>query len=818
MSIVNGQPVNQAASNAAWLGQEYFKAGYVRTTTSGATLALLVSSPTFQSFTGAATQKVTLPDATTLTVGRAFKFNNTASAIVSIYAVDGTTLITALEPAQAAWIVCRDNSTANGLWDVDAQRVDPIVSVKDYGAVGDGVTDDTAAIQAAIDEGGATYFPKGTYLINSGPVSIGSSTRLYGDGQGVTTIKAGTDAYGSKPLFDASGESFLGFKDMTWNGSESSAIGAGLNGDRSLVLCDGCTDIEVENIEIKNYSQQFSPGWVTIVSGKVTSGSNQLTNVSDTSALATGQKLIGTNIPNGTTISGISGTTVTMSANATGGSATKITVIVFASTNTKTDFPYTYAYAAAFPRCTRLRIRNLYIHDCFVEGLAIYGSSYVDVDNILNDNGIGDMSTPLHLSAVGDPSSAKYLSVRNGKVRGQTGSSINISGQGISIADWTAPDCNGFGLNLSVESLWKGDPAGINSEVRIEDCLLKTTTPGRDKQGVSVIADGLLMSDCFFDGFQIPSFFGDDAASGSNYLISDCQFLNATDVGGQALVTTGAYVRNMTDIVFNGCVFKGSDAFNMFLLSVRGLKTLGCIFKTAQTNNIFFHALNDWTMGDCLVDNSAVTGFSTALISHNETTQVSGNWYLHDNILTGTTNNYAIFADKVGTVKISNNTPPKLLIYQDNPDATLTPSVAASGVASGSYKTPFALSNGFLWVDSRNNPRISRLTPGSDTDGYVLSVPRQVTRTVATTGDYSISDYWMDTTSGALDFTFPAASSCWPGFEILIANVGFGASNDLNQYRSVGDLFNNQTTIPALGAGDSNRWQTDGISKWLQVF
>ena len=49
------------------------------------------------------------------------------------------------------------------------------VSVKDFGAAGDGVTEDTAAIQAAVNsvpEGGRIYFPAGTYLTL--PISLRS--------------------------------------------------------------------------------------------------------------------------------------------------------------------------------------------------------------------------------------------------------------------------------------------------------------------------------------------------------------------------------------------------------------------------------------------------------------------------------------------------------------------------------------------------------------------------------------------------------------------------------------------------------------------
>lgn len=68
------------------------------------------------------------------------------------------------------------------------------ISVKDYGAKGDGVTDDTVAIQTCIDDiytrydprnedSVSIYFPRGKYLISSS-LWVGSYTTLYGDGQG----------------------------------------------------------------------------------------------------------------------------------------------------------------------------------------------------------------------------------------------------------------------------------------------------------------------------------------------------------------------------------------------------------------------------------------------------------------------------------------------------------------------------------------------------------------------------------------------------------------------------------------------------------
>lgn len=84
---------------------------------------------------------------------------------------------------------------------VSVQR-EHLVDVRDHGATGDGMTDDTAAIQSALDASGgqfdvptapgttgaAVYFPRGVYRAGGlvAPVNI----EIYGDGYGASVIKA----------------------------------------------------------------------------------------------------------------------------------------------------------------------------------------------------------------------------------------------------------------------------------------------------------------------------------------------------------------------------------------------------------------------------------------------------------------------------------------------------------------------------------------------------------------------------------------------------------------------------------------------------
>ena len=89
----------------------------------------------------------------------------------------------------------REQVTTSSVPDKATQRV----NVKEYGAVGDGITDDTAALNAALkalaDTGGVCSVPKGTYIISASGITaaykpaVSSNVRLVGEGRDVSVLK-----------------------------------------------------------------------------------------------------------------------------------------------------------------------------------------------------------------------------------------------------------------------------------------------------------------------------------------------------------------------------------------------------------------------------------------------------------------------------------------------------------------------------------------------------------------------------------------------------------------------------------------------------
>lgn len=69
-------------------------------------------------------------------------------------------------------------------------RVGDVINVKQFGAVGDGVVDDTAAMQHCMDtitSDQAMYFPEGRYLVSS-RITIRNACTYYGDGESISRI------------------------------------------------------------------------------------------------------------------------------------------------------------------------------------------------------------------------------------------------------------------------------------------------------------------------------------------------------------------------------------------------------------------------------------------------------------------------------------------------------------------------------------------------------------------------------------------------------------------------------------------------------
>jgi hypothetical protein len=121
------------------------------------------------------------------------------------------------------------------------------ISVKDYGAKGDGITDDTTAIQNALNSNLNVFIPTGTYLISSSLI-LRSSQLITGSGQGAI-LKATANS-----IIILSATSISNFhisQILIDGGGQTSNVSTGIAAVVGIQV-NGGTFFSIRNVRIKN--------------------------------------------------------------------------------------------------------------------------------------------------------------------------------------------------------------------------------------------------------------------------------------------------------------------------------------------------------------------------------------------------------------------------------------------------------------------------------------------------------------------------------------------------------------------------------------
>ena len=146
-------------------------------------------------------------------------------------------------------------------------KIRDIVSVKDFGAIGDGVTNDTAAIQAAINSGASRVIvPKGKYKC-SGTIEIKNVKGFILEGDSAAIVAIGTTYEGNSTfIFDSAPNGTNGLLVETFVGVRVANISisqnrSGTGGGYGIYLKGG-HDFQLDNVKVHSNVGSSGAGMV----------------------------------------------------------------------------------------------------------------------------------------------------------------------------------------------------------------------------------------------------------------------------------------------------------------------------------------------------------------------------------------------------------------------------------------------------------------------------------------------------------------------------------------------------------------------------
>lgn len=130
----------------------------------------------------------------------------------------------------------------------------PTYNVKDYGAKGDGVTDDTNAIKAVLNTlvggvGGIVYFPFGTYIVSE-TIMVGGNVTICGDGVFNTILKLADNSNCDVISNDENTVMYyVSIHDIGIDGNAKN------NSSGSGILLHNVSDSQIYNVRIANFKK-----------------------------------------------------------------------------------------------------------------------------------------------------------------------------------------------------------------------------------------------------------------------------------------------------------------------------------------------------------------------------------------------------------------------------------------------------------------------------------------------------------------------------------------------------------------------------------
>ncbi|MCI0996061.1 putative Ig domain-containing protein [Pseudomonas corrugata] len=355
-----------------------------------------------------------------------------------------------------------------------------IFNVQNFGAKGDGITDDTAAIQAAIDAaaaagGGQVYVPAGTYIVSAGEepsdgcLMLKSNVHLYGDGMGETTVKVadGSDTKITGVIRSAYGEEThdFGISQLTIDGNRDHTTGKIDGWFNGYIPGEEGYDsnVTIDSVEIKDCSGYgFDPHEQTVnmvIKNSVSHGNGLDGFVADFLSDSTFENNVaydndrhGFNVVTSTH-------DFTLTNNVAYDNGGNGIVVQRGSENipspsniiiTGGEVYGNGAEGVLIKLSSEVTVTGVDIHDNASAGVRIYGSNHVEIiDNTLNNNSLGGAVPEIIIQSYDDTLgvSGKYFNGSDNTIQGNLISGSDLSTYGVAERNEDGTDRNAIIAN-----------------------------------------------------------------------------------------------------------------------------------------------------------------------------------------------------------------------------------------------------------------------------------------------------------------------------------------------------------------------------------